>query len=149
MIAAKQGSRRRRPKQAVRGRTGALNRHGAALALFALLLQALLIPLLHRPLPGSLPGATSAVAIIHCTADGDHAPDSNPHPARHLPAGSKLPICPVCLSLQWAGTYLPPSRIVILFEPPAGSALPLPALMEPMPRRTAAGPQPRAPPLRA
>lgn len=149
MIAARQGRRRRRPKQALHSRAGPPSRHGAALALFALLLQALLIPLLHRPPPGSLPGAALAAAMAHCTAEGDRAPDSNPHPARHLPAGAKLPKCPVCLSLQWTGIYLPPSRIVVLFEPPAASALPLPVLTEPMPRRTVAGPQPRAPPLQA
>jgi len=113
-------------------RRGALSRGAVRAAVLALLFQ-FAIPLFHVP-----PAAAGGSEIAICHFDGGAQDQQKP--------GDQLPLCPICLGLQLAGTFIAP----------AAPALSLPAAI-PMRRpiahsdRTAfaAHPysgQPRAPP---
>ena len=92
-------------------------RAGALLGCCALLLQ-FLIPLVHSPrLPLGLEGVSGLAALCVVAAEKTAAPaPGDSAPAK--PATDKtLPLCPICLGLQLAGTFIPPAPILLPILP--------------------------------
>jgi hypothetical protein len=94
---------------AARWRRFVVSRAGALLACWALLLQSL-IPLVHVPPPGSIGSADlpAWISASFCHVDlGPSGDDPGQHSSKHAPPGD-APLCPICLGLHLAGTFLQP-----------------------------------------
>src|SRR5690349_11019727 len=90
-------------------RRGSWRRGAAALAVFALLSQTLII-LIHRPSTAMLTDAQLAVTIeptCPMVLGGSPTPASD-EPGK-APERKPSPVCPICQSLQLSGVFLQPS----------------------------------------
>lgn len=135
-------------------RSPCMRQAGAALAIFALLMQ-VWIPWVHHPAiavttnqeifggPSSIP----AFAFPLCLAGGPTDPDQSGLPDKQ-PTRKPGP-CPICQTLQLLGHAIAPqSDFAILSPPPAALQVPLvAAAFVARPLQTSS--QPRAPPLTA
>ena len=125
-------------------------RRTAWIAIFALLLQALL-PAFHHPagmaLAGALGGASDrTVAALEsgnlCLAPGSTAPDDpGKAPAHHMPA------CALCAAMHVIGGFAPPATPVLALSPRSGTIVPPYSAIVLARRLQHARQQPRAPPF--
>jgi hypothetical protein len=120
-------------------------RPAAWLAVFAILLQALL-PGIHHPAGMALAGDKIAgldIAQYLCFAPGGTTPDD---PAK-APAHHHIPPCALCSSLHAIGGFAPPSAPLIAVSRDYGIVFPTTASLHLTRQRTDSPQQARAPPV--
>ena len=102
-----------RSSGATRDERRRVGRGTAALALLGVLLQAVLLPLVHRP-----PAIAATMAAVgeapasdcHGRGDADHSGHGgHAGGGDELPTGAKPPHCPICLLLQASAVILAPA----------------------------------------
>jgi hypothetical protein len=124
------------------------SRPAAWLAAFAILLQALLLPVAQQPAGIALAGLSDdaiaglAVAQHLCQAPGDTTPDDpGKAPLDHLQC------CALCLSAHVIGGFVPPSAPAVVVNRDYGIVVPTEASLVLPQQRAILRQQPRAPPV--